>query len=361
MDSGPIAGRDYPKNWRQFIDRFGTDEGCLEWLSELRWADGFVCRSCGVVDRPRRATRDRRICVHCRKSITTTAGTVFEKTHTPLSVWFLSAWHFASSKQGLSALELQRTLGHADYETCWLILHKFRAALSQAERQPLSGVVEIDETFIGGVERYGPRSSAVKGKHQGRGMASKSIVVVACEDVGTAIGRIRLGIVPDATYPSLAQFVTANIAPGSTLRTDGFQGYKPFARNGYQHSSIPVQGSGHQAHELLPYVHRVASLLRRWLMATHQGAVDARYLQAYLDEYVFRFNRRNSTHRGLVFYRLLEACLNTGPQPLHAIKRTPTPQLVALQKRREAEKVAVRIAAEDYFDLTGEIEANPFF
>lgn len=320
-----------------------------------------MCRSCGVVDRPRLASRDRRICVHCRKEITATAGTVFEKTHTPLSVWFLSAWHFASSKQGLSALELQRTLGHSDYETCWLILHKFRAALSQAERQPLTGLVEIDETFIGGVERYGTRSTAVKGKHQGRGMASKSIVVVACEDVGTAIGRIRLGIVPDASYVSLSQFVTDNIAPGSTLRTDGWSGYTPFSANGYTHRRVSVRASGKPAHDLLPYVHRVASLLRRWLMATHQGAVDARYLQAYLDEYVFRFNRRNSTHRGLVFYRLLEACLNTGPQPLHVIKRTPTPRLVALQKRREADKVAMRDAAEDYFDITVGIGGNPFF
>lgn len=172
MPTGLIAGVHYPANLLEFQEWFGSEQACVEWLAELRWADGWVCTRCGGV-RFWATTRGRRKCAECRATTTVTSGTVFDKTRTTLSTWFMAAWLFSASKQGLSALELQRLLGHSDYQTCWLLLHKFRAALGAAEREPLTGRVEVDETFVGGVERD-PR-------FRGRGMSSKTIVVVAVE------------------------------------------------------------------------------------------------------------------------------------------------------------------------------------
>ena len=228
-----------------------------------------------------------------------TAGTIFEGTRKPLSLWFRVIWLVTSQKQGISALGLQRALGFKRYETAWVWLHKLRRAMVRPGRGRLSGTVEVDETYVGGHEE-GVR---------GRETATKSIVVIAAEARGRAIGRIRLRPVPNVTARSLLAFVRESIEPESLIQTDGWRGYAPLAREGYRHEAIRIERSGRLAHELLPRVHRVAALLKRWWLGTHQGAIQPHHLDYYLDEFTFRFNRRTSRQRGKLFYRLLQQAL----------------------------------------------------
>jgi transposase-like protein len=224
-----------------------------------------------------------------------TAGTLFEKTRKPLRQWFLAAWEVTGAKYGASALGLQRVLGLRSYETAWAWLHKLRRAMVRPGRDRLTGEVEVDETYVGGAE---------EGVH-GRETHEKAIVVVAAEVRGRAIGRIRLSVAPDVAAASLLPFVEQAVHCGATVVTDGWRAYDGLPGMGYQHRVYNVKRSGKRAHELLPRVHRVASLLKRWLIGTHQGAVSNEHLPYYLDEFTFRFNRRTSRARGLLFYRLL--------------------------------------------------------
>jgi hypothetical protein len=238
------------------------------------------------------------------------AGTLFDRTRTPLTQWFAAAWHVCSTKNGASALGLQKLLGLGSYETAWTWLHKLRRAMVIPGRDLLSGEVEVDETYVGG-EEPGLRGGRAKGK--------KVLVAVAVECRGTGSGRLRLGRLPDVSAPSLQAFITANILPGAVVVSDGWQGYAPIAKAGYGHRRISIRASTQNASQLLPRVHRVAALLKRWLLATHQGAVQPGQLDYYLDEFTFRFNRRNSRARGLLFYRLLHQAMYTSPQPYAAI------------------------------------------
>lgn len=215
-------------------------------------------------------------------------------------------WHITNQKFGASALGLQRVLGFGSYQTAWAWLHKMRRAMVRSGREKLNGLVEVDETYVGGLEE-GAR---------GRQTEKKAIVAIAVEiHAPNGFGRVRLGHVPDVTSESLVQFVRGAIEPGSVVHTDGWKGYDDLSKWGYVRKKTVLSSSPEPAHVVMPGVHRIAALLKRWLLGTHQGAASARHLDYYLDEYTFRFNRRASRSRGLLFYRLLEQAIQTDPTP----------------------------------------------
>jgi transposase-like protein len=298
-----VAGRDYPRSYREFVEMFPEEEACVAYLEQLRWSSGFVCPACGTTAEPWRQTRGRLVCPACRHQASVTGGTILDKTRTPLTTWFEAAWHLTTAKNGLSAKTLERTLG-TSYRTAWAMLQRYRVAMVRSERERLSGAVEVDEALVGGVEREGKR---------GRG-TSKSIVVIAVEvKEPKGFGRVRMRHIPDASGARLVPFVCDVVAPGAVVHTDGWGGYTDLPKSGYTHQKTVLSSSGDPAHVSMPGVHRVASLLKRWILGTHQGSVAAAHLQSYLEEFTFRFNRRTSRSRGLVFRRLLEQAVATGP------------------------------------------------
>jgi transposase-like protein len=293
---------DYPRSLLEMERRFATEDACREYLTKLRWGHGFLCPACegkvGWEDR-----RHRWTCQSCRRQTTVTAGTIFEGTHLSLQLWFRAVWLVTSQKSGASALGVKRVLGLGSYETAWLWLHKLRRAMVRPGRDRLHGTVEVDEAFVGGV------SSGT-----GRDGVGKALVAIAAEQDGKGIGRIRLARVADGSTPSLHGFIQQAIAPGSTVHTDGWAPYQGLEKLGYSHTISRLKGQGKEAAvELLPRVHRVASLLKRWLLGTHQGAVGPTHLEYYLDEFTFRFNRRRSASRGKLFFRLLEQAVQVKP------------------------------------------------
>lgn len=296
-------GEDYPASYRGFVEMFPDDAACVAYLAALRWPDGFVCPACGEAGEPWQASRGRLVCRVCRSQARVTSGTIFDKTRTPLTTWFEAAWHVTTAKNGLSAVTLSRTLG-TSYRVAWMMLQRFRVAMVRSEREPLTGDVEVDETLVGGVETGGKR---------GRG-TGKEIVVVAVEiEHPKGFGRVRMRHVPDASRTSLIGFVTDVVEPGAVVLTDGWRSYNDLADHGYTHKVTKLSDSGDPAHVSMPGVHRIAALLKRWILGTHQGSFDPAHLQAYLEEFTFRFNRRRSRSRGLVFRRLLEQAVVTGP------------------------------------------------
>ena len=210
-------------------------------------------------------------------------------------------WYVVNQKLGVSALGLQRALGLGSYHTAWNWLHKLRRAMVRPGRDRLSGTVEVDEVFVGGVH---------PGK-RGRGADGKALVVIAVQEAQKGMGRIRLLRVANAAGESLEPAVWEMVEPGSTVRTDGWGGYNGLTELGYNH--VVVGKSPDLGENLLPLANRIASLLKRWLLGTHQGAVAHSHLEYYLDEYTFRFNRRTSKSRGLLFYRLLSQAIDLGP------------------------------------------------
>lgn len=301
----PILGVDYPRTLVDFQEWFSSEEACVEYLRRLRWRNGFRCPACGG-KKAWPTGRGQLRCAACQRQTSPTAGTIFEGTRAPLRLWFLAMWHVTNQKFGASALGLQRILGLGSYQTAWAWLHKMRRAMVRPGRERLSGLVEVDETYVGGLEA---------GVH-GRQTERKAIVVVAVEvPVPRGFGRIRLGRVPDVSGESLVPFVRAAVEPGSVVHTDGWRGYDELSTFGYVRKKTILSASPDPAHVVMPGVHRIAALLKRWLLGTHQGAVRARHLDYYLDEYTFRFNRRRSRARGLLFYRLIEQALQTDPSP----------------------------------------------
>lgn len=291
---------DYPSTVMEFEKRFATEEACRQYLFELRWPNGFCCPRCS--DRQAWVTsRGLYRCRHCDLQVSLTAGTVFQDTRMPLRLWFRAMWYVVNQKGGVSALELQRTLGLGSYRTAWTWLHKLRRAMVRPGRDRLSGTVEVDETYIGGR----------KPGRRGRGAAGKTLVMIAVEDRTEGFGRIRLRRVADASAESLVPAVHESVEPGSTVRTDGWPSYGRLPSLGYGH--IIARGDGEVGENLLPLVNRVASLLKRWLTGTHQGAVRASHLNYYLDEFTFRFNRRTSRSRGKLFYRLAQQAVAIQP------------------------------------------------
>jgi len=300
---------DYPRSLLEFEARFATDDACRQYLAALRWPEGFTCPACGAGE-AWSTGRGLWMCRACGRQASVTAGTIFQDARTPLTLWFRAIWWVVGQKNGASALGLQQTLGLGSYRTAWTWLHKLRRAMVRPGREPLSGSVEVDETLVGGTEPGGGR------RHLGQ---KKALVVIAAEVRGRAVGRIRMQRVASAAAADVLPFVQEAVAPGSVVITDGLQTYVGLPEKGYQHERRVVLGSGESAEAVLPRVHRVASLLKRWLLGTHQGAVSREHLDYYLDEFCFRFNRRASRHRGKLFYRLIQQTVAVEPVPYAAL------------------------------------------
>lgn len=293
---------DFPQTLSEFEDRFGTEEACLSYLSALRWPDGFICPHCGNSA----AWLTRRGLWHCRncgKQTSVKSGTIFHGSRKSLRLWFRAMWYITNQKYGANALGLQRVLGLGSYHTAWEWLHRLRRAMVRPGRERLSGCVQMDETYIGGPK---------PGK-RGRGAQGKALIAIAVEDLSPkGIGRIRLGVIPDASAVSLNDFTIRNIAQDSIVKTDDWRGYVDLPVTGYQRQILPT--------EQMKLPHLVASLLKRWLLGTYQGAVRPSHIEYYLDEYTFRFNRRTSGSRGKLFYRLVQQSILLEPVSGSALK-----------------------------------------
>jgi transposase-like protein len=297
----------YPANMADFMDMFATEDACLEYLSLVRWPDGYVCPRCGSQKHWKKA-RGLFACRDCCHEASVTAGTLFQDTHKPLRLWFQAIWYVVNQKNGVSALGLQKALGLGSYQTAWAWLHKLRRAMVRPGRDKPSGLVEVDEVFIGG-ERSGKR---------GRGADGKSLIFIAVEDVQGQIGRLRLTTLVNASGETLAKAASETIAPKSRIRSDDWNGYNFLPRHGYTH--IPVAHKDFESGDATPLAHLVASLFKRWWLGTHQGAISPDNLRYYLDEFTFRFNRRRSRSRGKLFYRLVQGALEIDPVPAKTLK-----------------------------------------
>lgn len=296
---------DCPHTLPELERRFSSEQACRQYLFILRWPDGFICPCCsGKTSWP--MNRGLWKCGDCKYQVSVTAGTIFQDSHLPLTVWFRAMWYITSQKNGMSAQGLQRVLGFGSYETAWALLHKLRRAMVRPSRDRLKGTVEVDETYWGGNEE-----GVV-----GRLTKEKALMIVAAEENGKGIGRIRLRRIPDVTKASLHGFIKQAIEPGSTVTTDGLNAYR--GMEGYVHAHH-VQRRQPEGEHLLPRVHRVVSLLKRWLLGTHQGAIGHEHLDYYLDEFTFRFNRRKSASRGKLFYRLAQHAVQIAPAPYDTI------------------------------------------
>lgn len=320
---------DYPRTLSEFRDRFATEEACAAYLISLRWPDGFKCPQCGGGNRWK-MSRGLFLCQKCRQQTSVTSGTIFHQTRKPLQMWFEAMWHVTNQKYGANALGLQRILGLGSYHTAWQWLHRLRRAMVRPERERLMGPVEVDETYIGG-ERPGKR---------GRGAANKILVAVAVEDISVltgktkGIGRIRLSRIPNASADTLRSFLAGNVVPGSQVRTDGWLGYEPIIVDGYDHVVVDSRK--------LVITHLTISLLKRWLLGTYQGAVQAQQLDYYLDEFTFRFNRRKSASRGKLFYRLVQQAVAVAPLPASEIigGKSRKPLVDAIMPTQDSSKTA---------------------
>jgi transposase-like protein len=310
----------YPLTVIDFQDMFPTDKACYEYLCLVKWPDGFICPHCS--HKACWKIRNFKLkCKRCRRDISVTAGTIFQDLHKPLRIFFQAMWYVVCQKQGVSALGLKSILGLGSYRTAWSWLHKLRTAMVRPGRDLLSGVVEVDETLVGGEERGGKR---------GRGTDKKELVLVAVEDqsdrINKGMGRIRLKHIPNASGETLEEAVCELVAPRSIIRTDGWRGYSGLKSKGFTH--IVVKHTEQEPGEdPTPLVHRIASLLKRWLLGTHQGGQRFTHLHYYLDEFTFRFNRRKSRSRGLLFYRLVQQALQVDPAPLSSLKSSANPQV----------------------------------
>lgn len=296
---------DYPRTLLELERRFSDEASCRAYLFALRWPQGFVCPACG--GRGAAIRRNLWRCENCRRETSVMAGTIFQDSKLPLTIWFRAMWQVTSQKNGISALGLQRVLGLGSYKNAWTLLHKLRRAMVRPGRERLHGVVEVDEAYWGGEE------SGVRGRQT----IAKALIVVAAEANGEGIGRIRLRYIPDTSRVTLHGFIQQSIEPGSTVVTDGLQAYREL--EGYVHDRQIQKQQPTDAEHLLPRVHRVISLLKRWLMGTHQGGIAHEHLEDYLNEFTFRFNRRTSASRGKLFYRLAKQSVLVTPVPFNTI------------------------------------------
>jgi len=298
---------DYPRTLLELERRFSDDSACRAYLSALRWPEGFACPACGGQGLVIR--RDLWRCISCGRETSVSVGTIFQDSKLPLTLWFRAMWHVVSQKNGVSALGLQRVLGLGSYKTAWAMLHKLRRAMVRPGRDRLGGVVEVDEAYWGSEEK-GVR---------GRQTVDRALIIVAAEADGKGIGRIRLQHILDTNRATLHGFIRQSIELGSTVVTDGLQAYREL--EGYVHDRQIQDHQPANAQHLLPRVHRVISLLKRWLLGTHQGAIAREHLDDYLDEFTFRFNRRKSASRGKLFYRLAQHAVHVPPAPFETLAR----------------------------------------
>lgn len=308
----PIGGIDYPRTYQEFREWFPDDDTCREYLDRLRWAHGFECPACGGGE-SWMTGRKLRMCVECGLKTSVTAGTIFHRSHTPLSVWFAAVWFVTSQKNGVSAAGLQDALGFGSYETAWAWLHKLRRAMVRPERELLGQepgmTVELDQSYLGG---------ASKGNLGGS--TTKAPITIAVERTATGrLGRVRLEAAEKSGGLDIIEFATEVIAPGAIIHTDGALMFRRLVDLGYEHEAKPSTKGGNKVEDIdtvMPGPHLVSSLLKRWTAGTLHYRLSHRHLPYYLDEFTFRFNRRNSRARGLLFYRLLQQSVDTDPHPL---------------------------------------------
>jgi transposase-like protein len=298
----------FPRTLIEFQRRFSTEEACEAYLAECRWPDGFRCPKCGHDESWTISTRRTRECKSCHYHASVTAGTILHNTKTDLVIWFLAAYLMITDKRGLSALTLQRQLGLRRYETAWMMLHKLRRATVAANRTKLSGVIEVDEAWIGGEQKGMPGGRSRAGRR-----AALAVFAVETRD-GKPI-RLRIKLIPDDKAVTLIAFIKEVVEPGSTVITDGWKSYLSLPAHGYVHQRV-VEGSGAAFVNPVPGVHIAIGNLKAWLIGTHKG-VWPRHLGAYLDEFVFRYNRRRNLP--LAFRTLLGLGTSRGPTPYTTI------------------------------------------
>jgi transposase-like protein len=308
---------DLPKDLPTFIERCGTDERCHAYLFQKRWPDGFCCRACGHRQAWRLGRRNIYECAACGQQHSLLTGTIFEQTKTGLAKWFLAIYLVSASKGGISALELQRQMGFGSYQTAWTWRHKIRRAMVRPGRAALTAQVEADETCVGGAEpgkpgRGGGKTVVAGAVERGRGKAR-----------GRRLGRLRLAVVPDVSAASLESFLGHNVERPATVTTDGWAGYGGLAAAGYRHAPINLSASWGDAALRLPALHLVFSLAKRWLLGTHHGAVQAKHLPAYLDEFTFRFNRRTAKSISHRFARIVEHAVELPPTTYRTLVDAP--------------------------------------
>jgi transposase-like protein len=294
-----IIDEDFPRSQVEFERRFSTEQACREYLAKMKWPDGFQCRACGH-QAYWVSSKGLYICTRCESPNSLTAGTVMHATKKPLTYWFKAMWWFTTRKSGVNAVNLKDLLGLGSYQTAWLWLHKLRRCTIRQGRERLWGTVEVDEFVIGG-EQPGKR---------GRGAEGKCIVAAAVEKRGKKLGRIRLQVIPDCSGDALEQFVATNVDPYSIVITDGWKGYNFLENSSYIHEKI-VAAHTPDKNSVLPGVHLVASLVKRLVLGTFQGRFGPEHLQSYLDEYVFRFNRRTSGNIGKKFMRIAQQVITS--------------------------------------------------
>jgi transposase-like protein len=318
MDDELLQG--LPNDLPSFLARFGSDAQCRDYLFRARWRAGFRCAGCGHERAYSHKLRLIEECTACGRQHSLRAGTIFEQTKTGLAKWFLAIYLVTSSKGGISAMELQRQMGFGSYQTAWSWLHKIRKAMVRPERTPLAARVEADETYLGG-----PRPGT-----PGRGAGGKSKVAGAVESGrgaarGRRLGRLRLAVVADVSARRLEGFLAAAVARSATIATDGWAGYGRLAAKGYAHEPLNLSASWGDAALRLPAIHLVFGLAKRWLLGTHHGAVSAKHLPAYLDEFVFRFNRRTARNLSHRFARVVQQAVRTRPVTYHALVAAAVP------------------------------------
>ena len=286
----------------EFEQRFATEGACRAYLARLRWPTGFCCPQC-TTSGSWTTTRCLLMCRRCGYQASVTAGTIFHRTRLPLQDWFRAMWWMTDQKQTLSALGLQRLLGFGSYRTAWLWLQKLRRTMVLPDWERLGGQVEVDEIHMGSLTAGGGR----------RHLESKALVAIAAQIEGKGIGRIRLRRIPAASPNQLVAFVKHAVEPGSIVITNGWKTYAGLKREGFKHRPRLVNASGKTESALLPRIHRVTSLLKRWLSSTHQGALSREQLDSYLDDFTVRFNRRTSRYRWKLFYRLVAQAVAVEP------------------------------------------------
>lgn len=307
----------YPKNFQEFLEQFPNEEACRNYLFEQRWKEGFVCPKCKSNVKYWLTAKNNIHCGICGHQTSLTAGTIFHGTRKPLLLWFHIMWWVAAQKTGVSANNMMDFMGFGSYKTAWTLLQKLRRAMLRPGRDKLNGIIEVGETYMGGLE------FEEEGTDKAR--ETKVLVVIATECIGGKLGRIRFKCIKDNTAENLIPFITANVKPGSTVITDPWTGYAPLQQmTEYKHKVKDSTKKGSHSRELLPHVRLVDSLVGRWLQGTHQGKVSHKYLPYYLDEFAFRFNKKISTNRGWLFYRLVRQSIEIGQIDKNEIVGSPT-------------------------------------
>jgi transposase-like protein len=295
---------------REFRASFGDEQQCAEQLRRQRWPAGFACPRCGGPGCGYMAARQVHECARCGYQCSVTAGTIFHKTRTPLSSWFWAIYRMSHDKKGISAVQLAKEIG-VSYPTAWLMLHKIRKAMSDRDQgYRLSGLVEVDEGYVGGQEHgQGRRGRGTPG------VRTKSVVAVAVERRGVGKpgkkpvpGFAALEVIPDAATATLERFLAGKVKPGSHILSDGWHGYRRLQQKGFEHTATAISRQDEPAHRLFPWVHITLSNLKRFLLGTHHK-VEPKHLQHYVAEFNYRLNRR--TMEPDLMTRLLRACIST--------------------------------------------------